>query len=171
MIFTSNYTTPATIFYEDIENIKVSDQLPIIQKINESVDETWSTDTNFIRRKYLNNPQNYQVFKVAKITNEAIGYVIIREDYPIQNSSYLSFIALHPESRGKGVGSIFLNEAVNIIKQLGTTTLKIDCEEHNYSFYTKFADKQNLSYLTDRSSYQNGDIKLTMTIDLSKFDG
>ncbi|MCB1148981.1 MAG: GNAT family N-acetyltransferase [Chlamydiia bacterium] len=144
----------------------------VITSINGSLrDDSWNVDTRLIIRKYINHPENYQVFKVAKIFDESVGYIIIRKDLRGNRSSYLSYVVTDLNHQKKGIGTALLETAVKEIQRMGMTALILDCEPENCSFYRKFAQAKCFSISEERiGSYAFGADKIQMTITFPSCD-
>jgi ribosomal protein S18 acetylase RimI-like enzyme len=135
---------------ENMWDIDEGKRYAIIDVINRSLnDKNWEYKTDFIAGKYLEDSKNSQVFRVAKVFDEVVGYVVVRKDYEDDKASYLAFVVVHKEyQRGKEIkiGSILLEDAIERVKKLGMTSLVFDCREKVKDFYCKFAEKHNIVY-------------------------
>ncbi|MEC7839294.1 MAG: GNAT family N-acetyltransferase [Chlamydiota bacterium] len=153
-----------TIQFQNISDIKSpNDQLSIITKINSSVDG-WSNYTRHIHKNYLGNPNSYQIFKIAKIAGEALAYIIVRPEYYAEDVSYISYIAVDSTNQKKGVGSLLLKHALDILKEHNIKKVKLDCRPNTSAFYEKFCSNHKLHYTSKKiGTYLNGNEKNQIT--------
>lgn len=141
----------------------------IINSINNSLnDPTWDSSTSFINRKYTYQPKNYQVFRLVKVFEQYVGYIIIRK-HKQKDTSYLSFVVVDSQFQKMGIGKKLLNSAVKEVQKMGAKTLILDCRDESSTFYEKFAEEHHFSYSKEQiGQYAFGATKTQITIDLSE---
>ena len=158
------------LILEDVKHFgQLEKQVEAVSRIHESyMSESWNADTDFIKRKYLENPANYQVFKVAKLFDVVCGYAIIRKDYDNPRVSYLAYLAIHANRQNHGIGSVLLSHCLEVIRALGNQQLIFECSDKNRNFYEDFALKNNLSSTSrEIGQFRDGDTKIKMTLQIS----
>lgn len=123
-------------------------------------DKEWSENRT---KKFIINKNKDKLILIAKDKDKLIGYLGIKkyEDNParefvnINNYIWITWIAILPEYRNKGVGSILLNSVGKYIKKFKKIGILLDCREKVISFYNrneystvgKYQDKGALRYV------------------------
>jgi ribosomal-protein-alanine N-acetyltransferase len=75
---------------------------------------------------------------VAKLQNQVIGYVTVERDGPVPGAAYMRNIVVKPEVRRRGVGSLLLEHAVQVARDMYRKTLALRVDPANgpaVSFY------------------------------------
>ncbi len=140
-----------------------------VEKINNTLDG-WEPDTEEIRKDYSKQNSALLLFKIAKIAGQAVGYVILREDYDNENSTYIPFIAVKTSEQRKGIGTSLMRQAVDKTKALGKKILTLYCEEKNIIFYAQIASKFDIDILAlaTGDEYSNGQPLYFVRYDIDK---
>jgi ribosomal-protein-alanine N-acetyltransferase len=68
---------------------------------------------------------------VGKIQNDIIGYVTIERDGPVPGAAYLRNIVVKPELHRKGYGTLMLNYAVDVVRDMYRKTLALRVDPSN----------------------------------------
>ncbi|HPD81781.1 MAG TPA: GNAT family N-acetyltransferase [Candidatus Pacearchaeota archaeon] len=123
----------------------------------------WAEDR---ANKFVLNKNQDKLILLARENNKLIGYLGIKkyEDNPakkftkLDNYAWITWIAILPKYRGKGIGSILLNSADKYIKKFDKKGVLLDCKEKLISFYNKngyimlgkYEDKGALRYVMEK---------------------
>ncbi|MBR3163522.1 MAG: ribosomal protein S18-alanine N-acetyltransferase [Clostridia bacterium] len=144
----------------EINKMSVSDLDLIAEKLYEEFDDLW----------------NYNVFKselesenskyiVAKQNDEIIGYAGIWIAIDI---AHITNIVVKKDMRRTGIGSLLLQELINMCKELKILEITLEVNEHNsnaISLYKKFGFEQ---VGLRKKYYRNQDNAIIMTIDFKR---
>jgi len=98
-----------------------------------SLKESWDLDSF---SKELSNPLAKYV--IAKINDKVVGFVGV---WTIIDEGHITNMAVHPESREKGIGSILLASLIERSKDWGCNSLTLEVRSSNNAakgLYTKF---------------------------------
>lgn len=95
--------------------------------------------------KYIFNKNKDRLILVAKDKNDLVGYngILKYDDNParkfvnLNEYSWISWIALLPEYRKKGLGSILLKTAEQHSKDFNKKGILLDCRKKVLPFYIK----------------------------------
>lgn len=95
--------------------------------------------------KYLSDENKDRLILIAKENNNLVGYVGILEhdDNPardfanLNDYSWISWIAVLPKYRKKGLGSFLLKIAEQYSRDFNKKGILLDCREKVLPFYTK----------------------------------
>ena len=74
--------------------------------------------------------------KVAVVENQTVGYFTIRQH--AGGITELEHLFVHPDWFGKGVGTILLRSAMEVVKERGIKKLTIIADPNSSGFYEKF---------------------------------
>jgi ribosomal-protein-alanine N-acetyltransferase len=116
-----------------------------------------------------------EAFIVAEISNEVIGYVMCKIEYGFSNFRKLGFvkkghvvsIAVKETDRGKGVGKVLMEEAINGIVSRKSDEIYLEVRTSNNGAI-KMYEKLNFQIKTKlRSYYRDGEDAFLMALDLS----
>src|SRR5260370_10344191 len=69
--------------------------------------------------------------QVSRLQNHVVGYVTVERDGPVAGAAYMRHIVVKNGLRGKGVGMLFLNQAIRGAKHLHRKTLPPRVEPPN----------------------------------------
>ncbi len=111
-----------------------------------------------------NNPEG---FLVAEVHGRVVGYVIF-EVRRWLNEGHIVSIAVHPEHRRCGIGTILMREAERRIRERGCDVVRLEVRESNFParrFY------ERLGYRVERREpgyYQDGETAVIMVKRLRK---
>lgn len=116
-----------------------------------------------------------EAFIVAEISNEVVGYVMCKIEYGFSNFRKLGFvkkghvvsIAVKETDRGKGVGKVLMEEAINGIVSRKSDEIYLEVRTSNNGAI-KMYEKLNFQIKTKlRSYYRDGEDAFLMALDLS----
>ena len=142
------------------ENIKItsmnSQDLEAIKNIlNSDFDDFWNYN---ILKEELNNKNSR--YLVAKLNNEVIGFAgikIVIDEADIMN------IVVKKNFRNNGIGSLLLENLINLSKSLNISSLSLEVNEKNISaisLYKKF----NFKEVGKRKNYYKDSDAILMSI-------
>lgn len=105
-------------------------------------DKEWSENR---AKKFIISKDNDKLILIAKDNDKLIGYVGIKkdEDNParefvnLNDYAWITWIAILPEYRSKGIGSILLDSVNKYVKKFKKIGILLDCREKLIPFYTK----------------------------------
>ena len=75
---------------------------------------------------------------VAKVQNQAVGYVTVERDGPVPGAAYMRNIVVKPELRRRGLGMAVLNQALQVARDMYRKTIALRVDPANapaVSFY------------------------------------
>ncbi len=104
---------------------------------------------------------NPEGFLVAEKNGEVVGYIIF-ETRPLSGEGHIVSIAVHPEHRREGIGTILMTEAERRILEAGYDVVRLEVRESNFGarrFY------ESLGYEPERRIpryYEDGETALVM---------
>lgn len=116
-----------------------------------------------------------EAFIVAEISNEVIGYVMCKIEYGFSNFRKLGFvkkghvvsIAVRETDRGKGVGKVLMEEAINGIVSRKSDEIYLEVRTSNNGAI-KMYENLNFQIKTKlRAYYRDGEDAFLMALDLS----
>lgn len=116
-----------------------------------------------------------EAFIVAEISNEVIGYVMCKIEYGFSNFRKLGFvkkghvvsIAVKETDRGKGVGKVLMEEAINGIVSRKSDEIYLEVRTSNNGAI-KMYENLNFQIKTKlRAYYRDGEDAFLMALDLS----
>lgn len=96
-------------------------------------------NTMYNRGELLNQLQNGHVFLIASEEEKDVGFAGFSIIDPINKVYKLHKLYVLPETHGKGVGKILINEVVNLVLREGGKTLQLNVNRNNNAkdFYLK----------------------------------
>lgn len=143
----------------EIYNMTISDLFLISDKLSENFDSFW---TEGVLKSELENPNSKYI--VAKQNDEIVGFAgiwISIDDVHITN------IVTRKDKRNQGIGSLLLENLINLAKETKLASLTLEVNENNSSaihLYEKFG----FSTLGIRKKYYNNrDNALIMTMNFN----
>ena len=81
--------------------------------------------SNFLNLLYV---ANSKTFLVAERSGVIVGYIIASAD---RDLGHIISIAVHPSDRRKHIGRAIMEEALNIKKSIGVTTVRLEVRQGN----------------------------------------
>jgi ribosomal-protein-alanine N-acetyltransferase len=103
--------------------------------------------------------------QVAKYQNHIIGYVTIERDGPVAGAAYMRNIVVKSELRQKGVGTLLLNHARQVARELHRRTLALRVDPAN-SAAVSFYRKAGFTTVATVVSKKSGKLRLLMSREL-----
>jgi [ribosomal protein S18]-alanine N-acetyltransferase len=102
---------------------------------------------------------------VGKLQTELVGYVSVERDGPVPGAAYMRNIVVKQELRGKGLGTLMLNHAVDVAKDMYRKTLALRVDPSNESAVTFY---RNTGFTTVATvvSKKSGKLRLLMSREL-----
>lgn len=103
--------------------------------------------------------------QVAKLQNHVVGYVTVERDGPVPGAAYMRNVVVKPELRKKGVGSLLLNHALQVARDMHRKTLALRVDPANapaVSFYRK----SGFTTVATVVSKKSGKLRLLMSREL-----
>lgn len=102
---------------------------------------------------------------VGKVQNEVVAYATIERDGPVAGAAYMRNIVIKQELRRKGLGTLMLNHAVEVAKEMYRKTLALRVDPANapaVAFY------RNAGFTTVATvvSKKSGKLRLLMSREL-----
>jgi len=88
----------------------------------------------------------YRIFISLK-SNKVVAGAIISDIIPKNpHVCHLDYVFVNPEVQGKGIGTNFINEVINFLKEEGKNkTMTLECYSEMISFYKKFGAYSSIS--------------------------
>jgi ribosomal-protein-alanine N-acetyltransferase len=102
---------------------------------------------------------------VSKYQNHIIGYVTVERDGPVAGAAYMRNIVVKPELRQKGIGTMLLNHAMQIARDLHRRTLALRVDPAN-SAAVSFYRKAGFTTVATVVSKKSGKLRLLMSREL-----
>lgn len=136
-----------------IEEMKLKDLRNIKNDLTSEFDDFWNF--NILKEELQNENSKYIV---AKINDEVVGFAgikIIIDEADIMN------IVVKNNFRKKGIGSLFLQQLIDLSKTLNITSISLEVNEKNIaaiSLYKKF----NFKEIGIRKKYYNNNNAILM---------
>jgi ribosomal-protein-alanine N-acetyltransferase len=103
--------------------------------------------------------------QIAKYQNHIIGYVTVERDGPVAGAAYMRNIVVKPELRQKGIGTMLLNHAVQVAKDLHRRTIALRVDPAN-SAAVSFYRKAGFTTVATVVSKKSGKLRLLMSREL-----
>jgi ribosomal-protein-alanine N-acetyltransferase len=103
--------------------------------------------------------------QVAKLQAHVIGYVTVERDGPVPGAAYMRNVVVKPEVRKKGVGTMLLNHALQVARDMHRKTLALRVDPANapaVSFYRK----SGFTTVATVVSKKSGKLRLLMSREL-----
>src|SRR5260370_15119596 len=69
--------------------------------------------------------------QVSRLQNHVVGYVTVERDGPVAGAAYMRNIVVKTELRRKGIGTLLLNHAIKVAKDLHRKTLALRVDPAN----------------------------------------
>jgi ribosomal protein S18 acetylase RimI-like enzyme len=127
-----------------INKAKEKDIEPLIDLMMNATNKNkeWS---EYRAKKFVINKDKDRLILIAKDNNKLIGYMGIKEyeDNPardfvnLKDYIWITWIAILPKYRDKGLGSILLKSAEKYAKEFMKTGILLNCKEKVITFYDK----------------------------------
>jgi len=145
----------------EIVKAKVSDIKRIIEIEELSYSDPWPREIFMV--DYLFNSSSE--YFVAKMQGKIVGFIGIWYE---GKKLHIINVAVHPDERGKGIGTNLLLFAINLSKELGYETVYLEARKSNVSaqrLYKKlgFKEKEEL-----KGYYQDGEDGIRMELSVPK---
>jgi len=145
----------------EIVKAKVSDIKRIIEIEELSYSDPWPREIFMV--DYLFNSSSE--YFVAKMQGKIVGFIGIWYE---GKKLHVINVAVHPDERGKGIGTNLLLFAINLAKELGYETVYLEARKSNVSaqrLYRKlgFKEKEEL-----KGYYQDGEDGIRMELSVPK---
>jgi len=140
------------------------DDIPEITEIEELAFPKSPYPTYVFLYNLSNNPDG---FLVAEVSGRVVGYIIF-ETRPWLNEGHIVSIAVHPDHRRRGIGTILMKEAERRIAERGYDVVRLEVRESNFGarrFY------ERLGYEVERREpgyYSDGETAVIMVKRLRK---
>ena len=102
---------------------------------------------------------------VGRLQNHVIGYVTMERDGPVPGAAYMRNIVVKTEFQRKGLGTLLLNHAVEVAKEMYRKTLALRVDPSNapaVSFY-RYAGFTTVATVVSKKS---GKLRLLMSREL-----
>src|SRR6266849_5201042 len=103
--------------------------------------------------------------QLAKYQNHIIGYVTVERDGPVAGAAYMRNIVVKTELRKKGIGTLLLNHAIKVAKDLHRKTLALRVDPAN-SAAVSFYRKAGFTTVATVVSKKSGKLRLLMSREL-----
>jgi len=103
--------------------------------------------------------------QVSKLQNHVIGYVTIERDGPVAGAAYMRNIVVKSELRRKGIGTLLLNHAIKVAKDLHRKTLALRVDPANAAAVS-FYRKAGFTTVATVVSKKSGKLRLLMSREL-----
>ncbi len=103
--------------------------------------------------------------QVARYQNHIIGYVTVERDGPVAGAAYMRNIAVKSELRQKGIGTMLLNHAIQVARDLHRRTLALRVDPAN-SAAVAFYRKAGFTTVATVVSKKSGKLRLLMSREL-----
>jgi [ribosomal protein S18]-alanine N-acetyltransferase len=103
--------------------------------------------------------------QVSKLQNHVIGYVTLERDGPVAGAAYMRNIVVKAELRRKGIGTLLLNHAIKVAKDLHRKTLALRVDPAN-SAAVSFYRKAGFTTVATVVSKKSGKLRLLMSREL-----
>jgi [ribosomal protein S18]-alanine N-acetyltransferase len=103
--------------------------------------------------------------QVAKLQTHVVGYVTIERDGPVPGAAYMRNVVVKAEVRKKGVGTMLLNHALQVARDMHRKTLALRVDPANapaVSFYRK----SGFTTVATVVSKKSGKLRLLMSREL-----
>ena len=134
---------------------EISDVVRLMIK-SDHRDELWAKHR---ASKYLLNENKDRLILLARDKNDLIGYagIVKYDDNPagdfvnLDDYSWITWIAVLPEYRNKGIGSLLLKFAEQHSKDFMKKGILLDCREKLLPFYERNGYNLIGSYMKDNS--------------------
>lgn len=129
-----------------INYMNLEDILSIESNFSEKFDKFWSI--NILKDDFNNEHSKYIV---AKLNNEIVGFAgikVILDEADIMN------IAVRCDMRNLGIGSVLLEELLNLSKTLNCHKITLEVNENNLSAIHLY-EKYNFKRIGFRKKYYN----------------
>jgi len=94
-----------------------------------------------------------------------IGYVTIERDGPVTGAAYMRNIVVKSELRRKGIGTLLLNHAIKVAKDLHRKTLALRVDPANAAAVS-FYRKAGFTTVATVVSKKSGKLRLLMSREL-----
>jgi len=145
----------------EIVKAKVSDIKRIIEIEELSYSDPWPREIFMV--DYLFNSSSE--YFVAKMQGKIVGFIGIWYE---GKKLHIINVAVHPDERGKGIGTNLLLFAINLAKELGYEAVYLEARKSNVSaqrLYRKlgFKEKEEL-----KGYYQDGEDGIRMELSVPK---
>jgi GNAT superfamily N-acetyltransferase len=113
----------------------------------ESVEATENITRDWIRKKILNNELTSFIVRDSNGSIAGSGCILIKEDQPRPTSSHLDYpylLSMYTEKnyRGRGVGSMIVNEAIEWSKKHGYDRITLHASKDGKPLYVKFGFRE-----------------------------
>lgn len=103
--------------------------------------------------------------QVAKLQNTVVGYVTIERDGPVPGAAYMRNIVVKPELRKKGLGTLVLDHAISVARDMYRKTLALRVDPSN-SPAVAFYRKNGFTTVATVVSKKSGKLRLLMSREL-----
>lgn len=107
-----------------IEIMKSDDINDVMEVEKKSFVIPWSKES------FIQEIENNEValYLVAKVDNKAVGYIGV---WRILNEGHITNVAVHPDYRGRGIGSALVEELLSLCTKEGIDAFTLEVRESN----------------------------------------
>ena len=130
-----------------------------------SVSDPWKGRSETVEQSLQAITKLRPFVQLAKYQNHIIGYVTVERDGPVAGAAYMRNIVVKPELRQKGIGTMLLNHALQVAKDLHRRTLALRVDPANAAAVS-FYRKAGFTTVATVVSKKSGKLRLLMSREL-----
>lgn len=128
-----------------------------LNKPNSSELKNFLINTGFKNRipldEYINKVLKYADFITLLSGNQIVGLSILYANRPEQNFAYITYIALYPNFRGKGLGKKLLLFSCSFAQKKGYSIMRLEVDKNNLTAYKLYVSSGFLEYSMNQNSF------------------